>query len=110
MTEVGVVGEVDGTWALSSPKVLVGWVDGLPIWGDGSRRDPVASQVRPLERLDLGVVQLPLAVNHYTGGLADWPARATYALTGSVDAVRSSTSSWVDCFSYHDRFLVPWHR
>ncbi|MEC7241669.1 MAG: hypothetical protein VXW32_10565 [Myxococcota bacterium] len=90
VNNVGIVGEVDGTWALEfPPKVLVGWENGLPVWGDGSRSGPfVASQVRPLERLDFGGLQLPLAVNHYTGGLADWPARATHALTGSLEVVR----------------------
>ena len=91
VNSVGIVGEVDGTWALEyPPRVLVGWMDGAAVWADGSQSGPfVASQVRPLERLDLGGIQLPLAVNHYTGGLADWPARATYAMTGSVGLVRA---------------------
>jgi hypothetical protein len=69
---------------------LVGWEGNLAVWADGSHAGPlVASQVRPLERLDFWGVQLPLAVNHYTGGLADWPARFTYALTESISAVRA---------------------
>ena len=91
VNSVGVVGEVDGTWALAHPpKVLVGWVDGTAFWADGSQSGPlVASQVRPLERLDLWGIQLPLAVNHYTGGLADWPARASFALSGSLRLVQA---------------------
>ena len=83
--QVGVVGEVTAAWGLESPpRVVVGWEDGEEIWADGHRLGPlVASQVRPTERLELGGFSLPLTVNQYTGGLADWPARWVYGTTGS---------------------------
>jgi len=91
---VGVVGEVDLSWALGRPPAALVQLD-PPLWADGatpptagSRLGPlVASQVRPVEGLRLGPVALPLAVNSYTGGLADWPARAVWLLTGSRRAV-----------------------
>ena len=86
--DVGVVGEVAASWALESPpRVVTEWVDGEPVLADVETGLLRASQVRPLERLQLGPVALPLAVNSYTGGPPDWPARAVYALTGSLGAV-----------------------
>lgn len=88
--DVGVVGEVVAPWALDAPPtVVVGWTPaGEPILAGDHRAGPLAaSQVRPTERLVLGPVSLPLAVNSYTGGPPDWPARAVHALTGSRDAV-----------------------
>ena len=84
---VGVVGEVAIGWAVDgSPEVVVGW-DPVTL-ADGHRVGPlVASQVRPLERLSVLGLDLPLAVNTYTGGPPDWPARLVWAATGSVDAV-----------------------
>jgi hypothetical protein len=40
-----------------------------------------------LERIQLGPWSLPLAVNQYTGGPPDWPARWVFGITGSIDAV-----------------------
>jgi hypothetical protein len=88
--DVGVVGEVAASWALEAPpRVVVGWTtSGDPIWAGDHRAGPLAaSQVRPTERLVLGPVSLPLAVNSYTGGPPDWPARAVYGVTGSLAAV-----------------------
>ncbi len=87
--DVGVVGEVAATWSLSAPpRVVVAWADGSPVWAGDHRMGPLAaSQVRPTERLVLGPVSLPLAVNSYTGGPPDWPARAVYGLTHSREAV-----------------------
>lgn len=73
---VGLVGEVAIGWALPSPPVVLTElsppaVTAAPPWGPFT-----ALQTRPTERLDLGGVSLPLAINAYTGGLADWPARA----------------------------------
>jgi len=88
--EVGVVGEVASAWALEAPpEVVVAWdAEQRPVLADGHRLGPlVASQVRPTERLAIGGCSLPLAVNSYTGGPADWPSRALYALTSSVPAV-----------------------
>lgn len=91
---VGVVGEVAIGWGLGRPPVSLVSVD-PPLFADGAtpptdghRAGPlVASRVRPLERLALGPVDLPLAINRYTGGPPDWPARLVYALTRSVRAV-----------------------
>ena len=101
--EVGVVGEVAIGWALGRPPVAL--VDLEPprvADGDPGARTPasvewtsaghrwgplVASQVRPVERLELGPLRLPLAVNSYTGGPPDWPARAAWLLTGRIGAV-----------------------
>ncbi|MFH1467188.1 MAG: hypothetical protein ABIO70_22580 [Pseudomonadota bacterium] len=97
----GVVGEVAAAWTWGpSPRVAVALDGGEPVWSDptiepsaGSRLGPlVASQSRPTERLQIGEAWLPLAVNAYTGGLADWPARAAHALTGSASAVLALTS------------------
>ena len=88
--DVGVVGEVAAPWGLETPpEVVVAWTDaGAPVLAGDHRAGPLAaSQVRPTERLVLGPVSLPLAVNSYTGGPPDWPARAVHALTGSVRAV-----------------------
>jgi hypothetical protein len=89
VNNVGVVGEVGASWALENPpEVVVDWVENQPVWADGHRAGPlVASQVRPLERLHLGPWSLPLAVNQYTGGPPDWPARWVYSITGSLGAV-----------------------
>lgn len=90
---VGVVGEVAIGWALGRPpRVLVGvnplvWAAGDAAASAGARLGPfVANQVRPVEHL-AGPLPLPLAINGYTGGLPDWPARLLYAATGSVGAV-----------------------
>lgn len=82
---VGVVGEVVIGWALPDPPRVLVQID-PPVsadTGDGPLR---ASRARPTERLVLGPVQVPLAVNAYTGGAADWPARAARALTGELGA------------------------
>jgi len=80
--EVGVVGEVAIGAALGRPPaVLVSlepelWADGATPPSAGDVAGPlIASQVRPIERIRLGSLDLPLAINSYTGGLADWPAR-----------------------------------
>jgi hypothetical protein len=75
--------------------VAVALESGQPVWSDptlepsaGARLGPlVASQSRPSERVQIGRVWFPLMVNAYTGGLADWPARAVHGLTGSALAV-----------------------
>jgi hypothetical protein len=93
VTEVGVVGEVAGSWSTPPPQVLID--DDPPLWADGAatptgghRAGPlVASQVRPISRLDLPGGPWPLAINVHTGGLADWPARLVHQLTGSQAAV-----------------------
>ncbi len=82
--DVGVVGEVAAAFTAGDPPRVAAAIDAQgPTWSGppaqthaGSSWGPLrASQTRPLERLQLGGVSLPLAVNSYTGGLADWPAR-----------------------------------
>ena len=98
----GVVGEVAAAWGLDDPPpVVVDVRDGAPVWADPSR-DPNAghrlalgplaldaAQVRPIESLVLGPVRIPLAVNAYTGGLWDVPAR----LLASVAGVRGGLAA-----------------
>ncbi len=91
--DMGRVGEVAQSWTTGRPgKVVVGvdplmWADGAAARTAGHRWGPlVASQARPVEALDLGGFRLPLAVNQYTGGLADWPARLAIAATGADGA------------------------
>ena len=90
---VGVVGEVATSWGTGRPAAVLVEVD-PPRWADGAREPSagdrlgplVASQARPIERLELGGLALPLAVNVYTGGLVDWPARLVVAATGWLEA------------------------
>jgi hypothetical protein len=93
---MGVVGEVALAWTwgpppavaldLASDPILWSGPDGQP--HAGHRMGPLrASQTRPLERLQLGGAWMPLAVNSYTGGLADWPARLVHGVTRSAGAV-----------------------
>ncbi len=80
--EVGLVGEVAIGWGLGTPPSVLtdvappGTAAAAP-WGP-----LVASQVRPVERLQLGPVVVPLAVNAYTGGLPDLPGRLLAAVGG----------------------------
>ena len=89
---VGAVGEVEASWALAKPPtVLIQWEP--PVLSDaGGEAGPFeARQTRPLESFRVGEFSLPLAVNAYTGGAADWPARAARALTGSRAAGAATT-------------------
>lgn len=89
VNDFGVVGEVAAAWsAETTPDVVVAWTPQGPQGAEGLAWGPLhAAQVRPVERLTLGGVSLPLAVNSYTGGPPDWPARAVYAVTRSAQAV-----------------------
>jgi len=91
---VGVVGEVALGWSTGRPPIALvdtdppRWADGAVDGSVGHTAGPlVASAVRPLERVRIGSLDLPLAINTYTGGPPDWPARLLYAATGSVAAV-----------------------
>jgi len=87
VNSVGVVGEVAASWRAAPPAVAVGF-DGGPVMARLGEAGPLAaSQVRPLERLVIGPLSAPLAVNQYTGGPPDWPARLVWALTASTRAV-----------------------
>lgn len=90
VTGIGVVGEVAATWGLEAPPRVVVEFDGEPVFADRQEGLLRASQVRPLERLQLGPIGVPLAVNQYTGGPPDWPARAVHAVTGSRAAVTAT--------------------
>ena len=88
--ELGRVGEVAQSWTRGAPAQVVVSIDPI-LWADGAAAETaghrwgpfVASQARPLETLNLGNLSLPLAVNQYTGGLADWPSLLALAATGS---------------------------
>lgn len=86
VNEVGFVGETDIGWALESPPtVWAGWSPGEDT--ELSRVGPfVASDTRPTEVLAVGGASIPLAINDYTGGLSDWPARFVRAVSGQRDA------------------------
>ncbi|MCK6503576.1 glycosyltransferase family 39 protein [Myxococcota bacterium] len=97
------VGEVAIGWALGRPPVALVELDpprvadgappteataAAPPPSAGHRWGPlVASLVRPVERLELGGLGLPLAINRYTGGPPDWPARLAWLLTRRIGAV-----------------------
>ncbi len=94
---LGVVGEVGAAWTWGPPpRVAVALEGGHPTWSGpghephaGHALGPLrASWTRPTERLQVGSLWLPLAVNSYTGGPPDWPARAVHGLSGSWRAVR----------------------
>jgi hypothetical protein len=89
---VGAVGEVRASWALPTPPtVLVQWSPPVESNAGGTLGPFEARQTRPTESLRLGDLRLPLAVNAYTGGAPDWPARAARALTGSRAAGAATT-------------------
>ena len=92
VTAVGRVGEVDIGWALAEPpRVLVAWTPPTDSAAGGTSIPLLeARQTRPMESLLLGPLRVPLAVNAYTGGAADWPARLARALTGSRAAGAST--------------------
>ncbi len=74
-TEVGVVGEVAASWAATPPHVER--VPGTaPV--EHQLGPFLARETRPTETL----WGLPLAVNAYTGGPADWPARLVTVALG----------------------------
>lgn len=78
---VGLVGEVAASWAVPEPPRVL--VDLDPPTEGVARVGPFeARETRPTTSLVLGEFRLPLTVNAYTGGPADWPARAARALTG----------------------------
>jgi hypothetical protein len=87
---VGLVGEVAIGWALPTPPTVLVALD-PPVSGVEATGLLRAARTRPTERLVLptgggGTVEVPLAVNAYTGGIADWPARIVRAATGSLAA------------------------
>ena len=83
--EVGLVGEVAIGWALPHPPTVLVQID-PPVSSDTGAGWLRAARTRPVERAVLGPIEVPLAINAYTGGAADWPARVARALTGHVTA------------------------
>jgi 4-amino-4-deoxy-L-arabinose transferase-like glycosyltransferase len=82
---VGLVGEVAIGWALPDPPRVLLELD-PPVGAATEVGALQAARTRPIERVVVGPLSLPLAVNTYTGGLSDWPARLARAVTGSVAA------------------------
>ncbi|MFT5586307.1 MAG: hypothetical protein ACI9VR_003904 [Cognaticolwellia sp.] len=83
---IGPVGEVALSWSLNTPPAVLRTFDGQ--LAAGPSLGPLkSSQVRPLERIEIGPLSLPLAVNTYTGGPPDWPARLAHAVAGQPGAV-----------------------
>ncbi len=79
----GVVGEVAIAWALPTPPTVLTHLD--PPDESVHRAGPLeARPARPTESLVLGSVRLPLAVNAYTGGPPDWPARGARAIASAL--------------------------
>jgi hypothetical protein len=84
--EVGVVGEVAAGWYSGNPPEVV--ASTIQEGGAAHRAGPfTARETRPMELLSLGWIELPIAVNLYTGGIADWPSRLLHAASGSWKAV-----------------------
>jgi hypothetical protein len=93
--DVGLVGETAITWALRRPPQVavdlapLRWADGLADPTAGGAAGPfVASQVRPIERLHVAGIDVPLLVNGHTTALPDWPDAIVYGATGSLPLVR----------------------
>ncbi|HCH64281.1 MAG TPA: hypothetical protein DFR83_15865, partial [Deltaproteobacteria bacterium] len=83
---VGVVGEVALGWMKGPPVPVRIVLDEPPV--DHALGPLRAQQTRPIERIQLGSIHLPLAINAYTGAAPDWPARIVHAVTGSTRIVR----------------------
>lgn len=82
---VGTVGEVALGWMQGPPVAVRIELDQPPpdhSWGPFHAR-----QTRPIERLVLGPLHVPLAINTYTGAIPDWPARLVHATTHSARLV-----------------------
>ena len=81
LNNMGVVGEV--AWSWMDGRSSLHQPPDLPSdhWGP-----LVASSTRPMAALQLGDFSLPLLINTYTSGIADWPARILSAFGASYDA------------------------
>lgn len=80
--EVGLVGEVAIGWGTSVPPRVLAQLDPAEILAPAPWGPLVASQTRPVERLVVGDLSVPIAVNAYTGGLSDLPARCVNGALG----------------------------
>jgi hypothetical protein len=93
--DVGLVGEATIAWTLRRPPQVavdlapLRWADGLLQPTAGGAWGPlVASQVRPIERIHLAGIDVPLLVNGHTTALPDWPDALVYAVSSSLALVR----------------------
>ncbi len=78
---VGIVGEVAIGWALPAAPTVLSHLD--PARDSAVERGPVTIRgTRPM----VSVAGWPIAINSYTGGLADWPARLVATSIGSPAA------------------------
>ena len=85
--EVGAVGEVSPGWRAGPP---INFRIDISTPPPESVLGPLhARQTRPIERLVLGPLELPLAINSYTGAMVDWPARVVHAITGRWSVVQA---------------------
>lgn len=80
--EVGLVGEVAIGWGARTPPVVLAQLEPADTLAPSDLGPLRALQTRPVERVEVGGVWAPLAVNAYTGGLADVPARLLTAVGG----------------------------
>ena len=88
--EVGLVGEVAIGWGAAQPPVVLAQLEPASPLAPAALGPLVASQTRPVERLQLVTdaaplsipLAIPLAINSYTGGASDWVARGVTALGG----------------------------
>jgi len=75
---MGAVGEVAIGWS-QTPNMVISTnpthYDSGVDWGILRARE-----TRPTELLNIGPVQIPLAINSYTSALPDWPSRVLYQL------------------------------
>jgi hypothetical protein len=84
--EVGLVGEVAIGWGTQTPPVVLAQLDPPSALAPPALGFLAASQTRPVERLELGsgtrAFSVPLAINAYTGGASDLPARVVASVGG----------------------------
>ena len=80
--EVGLVGEVAIGWGAAEPPRVLAQLDPPEVLAPAPWGPLVASQTRPVERLVVGDLSIPIAVNAYTGGFSDLPGRAVSATLG----------------------------
>jgi hypothetical protein len=86
--QVGLVGEVAASWATARPPEVLPALDAP---GEGRAGPLVVSGSRPQLAVETPAGRVPLAVNMYTGGMSDWPARLARAITGDWRAGVAST-------------------
>lgn len=92
-SSIGWVGEVSiGGLASEVPHVLESTEPML--WSDKEVGFLRESSTRPMLRMQWGQNWLPLAINQYTGGLSDWPARMLTVIGVEAQHTRWLYSIW----------------